>query len=480
MILVNPQKDTKCVLDELGYWFNFISYHSVNLEDTVKVLVLGSHVDCITETEAIEKVDLVTKFTQKYLSHAPKAKLHFIKCLTLNCRNPRSSKYVRDELLQAVEGATPYRLSTEASILLGLLEKDFKEVITCTLETLLNHITETGVHLPNTARSLYPVVKELHTVGLLMLIERNSEELENILLLIDVPKLTNEVHKLLFSNKSSQQFISATDPQSTSMGILPVEYLCRILPDYLSKDCLVQLQYCQELSHTEVKIDAVVPSDNPRAPSLLYFPALCTTERKENITTPDYFNYSLSWYVKCNGIFDYLPPRFLHVLLLRLAYSFALPALHNHSQTASPNESSITTVEKYNYRCTMWKNGIHWLMEEGVQCFVEMVDNSKGIIVITNSKEAQKSICTEMRIKIIREIEQAKDEFCVIVTLQHYLMDSNDPSSFVDENELFAMNDIHRVLEESHPFVISVSGQTQLDSTKFAGLKNFFNMVSLL
>ena len=225
-----------------------------------------------------------------------------------------------------------------------------------------------------------------------MLIEQNSKELENISLLIDIPKLTNEVHKLLFSNESSQQFISATDLQSASMGILPVEYLCSVLPDYISKDCLVQLQYCQELSHTEVKIDAIVHSENSSAPSLLYFPALCKTERKENITTPDYFNYSLSWYVKCIGKFKYLPPRFLYVLLLRLAYSFALPALHNHSQTESLNKSSVTTVMKYNYRCTMWKNGIHWLMEEGVQCFIKMVDNSKGIIVITNSVKKLRNV----------------------------------------------------------------------------------------
>ena len=122
LILVSLQKDIKCILDELGYWFGFISYHSVNLEDTVKVLV-GSHIDCITETEVDKKVDCMLKLTQKYLSHAPKAnlKLHFIKCLTLNCCNPRSSKYVRDELLEAVKKATPCHLSTEASILLGLL-----------------------------------------------------------------------------------------------------------------------------------------------------------------------------------------------------------------------------------------------------------------------------------------------------------------------------------------------------------------------
>ena len=477
LILVNLEKDTKCILDELGYWFCFISYHSMNLEDTIKVLVLGSHVDRITETTATEKVEQVSNFIQKYLSHTTKAMLNITdKCLTLNCRNPRSSQHIRKELLQLVEGAIPYRLSTEASILLGLLEKDFKNVVTCTLQIVVNHIAETGICLPNTIKSLYAVVRELHIVGLVMLIETKSSKLEDSLLLLDVPKLTNEVHKLLFSNESSQRFISSTNPQSASMGILPVEYLCKFLPDYVTTDCLVQLQYCQELSRTEVKHDSVVPKENPSAPTLLYFPALCTIERKENITTQDCYHYSLSWYVKCTGEFDYLPPRFLHVLLLRLAYSFALPALHNHSQTASPNESSITTVEKYNYRCTMWKSGIHWLMQKGVECFVEMVNNSKGVIIITHSKEDQKSICTEMLIKIISEIEQAKDEFCATVTLQHYLMDSTDPASFVDKRKLFAVKDIHNVSEKDK-VVISASacGNTQIDATRVAGLKNFIH-----
>ena len=90
----------------------------------------------------------------------------------------------------------------------------------------------------------------------------------------------------------------------------------------------------------------------------------------------------------------------------------------------------------------MWKNGIHWLMKEGVECYVEMVNSSKGVIIVTKSEEAHKSTCTEMLFNIIKEIHQAKEEFCGTVTLQEYLIDSNDPTAFSEEDNLFSMCDI--------------------------------------
>ena len=474
LILVNFQKEKKHILDEIGYWLSFISYHSTSLKDKVKVLVLGSHADLLSDTEANRKLEFVSKLTKDYLSHTRKAKLKILnKCLTLNCRYPRSSKRVHGVLLQTIERAKKCRLSTEAAVLLGLLEKDFKNVVTCSFQTLLDHIAGTGICLPTVAKSLNPIVKELHTVGLLMAIGGKSGEPDNSLLILNVTKLTNEIHKLLFSKTSSEQFVLSTDTQSASMGILPQNFLIDFLPKYISTECLVQLQYCQELSHAEVKFNSVIPTNDSGAPTLLYFPALCTKKRKENIETPDCFNYSLSWYVKCNGKFDYLPPRCLHVLFLRLAYSFALPAIVHSPSSETPGDHSASAIQLYNHRCTMWKNGIHWLMEEGVECFVENVNNSKGIVIITKSEETEKSICTEMLFKIVREIQEAKYEFCGTVTLQQYLMNSINPTSFANKDKLFAMKDIHHVLTERKKFIISTTGRRQLDATEFSGLKSF-------
>ena len=478
LILVNFQKEDKHIIEELGYWFSYISHQCVKLKDKCKVLTIGSHADLVTKVEAKRKAALVSEFTKKYLSDASRVSIEVVKSkvdLIINCCKPRSSTCIHSALKQIVDQASTFCLSEEAAILLGLLEKDFKNVVACRVQTLLMHIMETGVYLPNAASSLYGKIMELHTVGILMIVGSQNNTLEDYMLILNVPKLTNEVHRLLFSKKSAQQFLSSTNSCSASMGIFPQTYLNGILPEYITTECLVQLQYCQEFSDAEVKFDySVIPTEDSSAPTFFYFPALCSTDRRESISlnTPEGYNYRISWYLKCGEMFDYLPPRFLHVLLLRLANSFALPAAYDHS---SMKDNIAAAVRLYNRRCTMWKNGIHWLMEEGIECFIENVNNSKGIVVIAKSEEIQKLACTEMLFKVIKEIYEAKEEFCGTVTFQEYLMDSDDPNVFTDEDKLYLVYDVARVIKEEKPYVISASGpgHTQLKVARISHLSKY-------
>ncbi|MCG8626807.1 MAG: hypothetical protein MJE68_32995, partial [Proteobacteria bacterium] len=303
---------------------------------------------------------------------------------------------------------------------------------------------------------------------------------EDYLLLLNISKLTNEVHKLLFSKDSAHKFPLSTDPHSASMGILPQTYLTSILPEYITTECLIQLQYCQEFCHAEVKLDySVITTEDFCAPRLLYFPALCGIQRRKTIRTPKFYDYSIGWYVKCCGKFDYLPPRFLHVLLLRLAHTFALPAAYEQPSNPSTRGNDATTLQLYNRRCTMWKNGIHWLMEEGVECYVEMVNNSKGVVIVAKSEAAWKLLCTDMLFKIIRETRQAKEEFCETVTLQEYFMDSADPASFINENMLFHSNNIAKVLNDGNPYNIIISadkqGSNQLSAAIVSHLRKYIH-----
>ena len=349
------------------------------------------------------------------------------------------------------------------------MEKDFTNVVTCKLQILLSHIEETGLCLPTVAEYLYPIVEQLCDVGLLMTIGSHCDKLEDHLLLLNISKLTNEVHKLLFSNSA----IDKPKNLYASMGVLPQTYLNSILPEHINADCLVQLQYCQPFSHVEVKANYLTPTEDSSSPTLFYFPGLCTADKNEVIEGTYDFKYFIGFFIECKVEFDYFPPRFLHVLLLRLAYKFALPAAHVKISTSHCTESDLATVQHYNRRCIMWKNGIHWLMEEGVKCFVETVNNSKGVIVITKSMEEQKFTCSGMLFKIIGEIQQAKEEFCETVALEQYLMDSDDPASSNNKNKLFAMTEVERVLREGRPSIISVNGKGHLDAAKVAHLMKF-------
>ena len=473
-VVANLSKVSRTIQEELGYWFSFISYHSQNQSSKWKVLVVGSHADRLSSNEIESKRLLVNRFVEIFEHDASRVAFDVVDVVTINCRQPWSSRAVQSVLLKTIENAPRYRLTEEAAILLGLLEKDFKQVVTCEMQSLLTHIQDTGIYLPNTAESLHPIVMELHVAGLLMAIP--SARLKKILLLLNMPKLTNEVHKLLFSTARSHQ----DDPtvpcyDGATMGILPRTYLNQILPEYISIDCLVQLQYCQEFSHAEVKCDCtVVPTDAPNAPSLLYFPALCTTDRKENAVTPDNHTYSIGWFTECQGKFDYFPARFLHVLLLRLAYRFAHPIAPSvHEGITGPHADIV----KNNYGCTMWKNGLHWHMEEGVECIVELVNNNKGLVVITKSteEEEQKFSCVNILFKIIDLAIQAKDEFCYTVTLKQYLMllDANDTSSFKGRDKLFDLNDVVQVLRKGKASALSINRRWPIKTSRLAHLKRF-------
>ena len=465
LCVINFSKDIPKIQEELGYWLSFISYHNRNVRNICTAVIIGSHTDLITAVDVDNKLERISKLMDTHFSKSSTVNFQIHRnILTLNCRQPKSTQCVKDAVVQISKDTPPFNLSLEAAILLGLVEKDFKNVVTCKFQDLVSHIKDIGICLPTAAESLYPLVEQLHHVGLLMIIGSWCDKLEDHLLLLNISKLTNEVHKLLFS--SSSDLVDSNLSLYANMGVLPQRYLNDILPEHITTDCLVQLQYCQPFSHIEVKADYIAPSESedPSNSMLFYFPALCTSEKKECITTPQDFSCYIGCYFECKGKFDYFPPRFLHVLLLRLAYCYALQVPHENASTDS--EPNLAIVQHYNRRCTMWKNGIHWLMEKGVECFVEMVNNSKGIVVVTKSKETQKSICIEMLFKIMREIQEAKEEFCDPVTLQHYLMNSDDPASFSDKDKLFAMSEVERVLREGNPSIVSINGRGHLDSKK--------------
>ena len=467
IIVANLTKDIMVICNELGYWLSFVSYHAKVIDSAhkLKVVVVLSHYDGPNLPEASSKIEGIELYLKADSKNYNAEILDIVGAIPSNCCKPRSSKTIEDTLQRISQDTHPYSLSLESTLLHGLLEKDFKNVVACQFTNLVSHVKDTGILLPNTPLGLHPIVKELHDIGLLMMIGRSDEPLENHLLLLNPCTLTNEVHQNLFSKTATQKFLSTLGPRYANMGIIPESYLHKLLPEHITKECLIQLQYCQEFSHTEVGLDytcTVTPNASESKENLLYFPALCNLESKSASwsSDPD-LTFRIGLYAKCRESFDYFPARFLHVVLLRLAFTLALP-----------NVSESSVAQAYGRRCTMWKNGIHWLMEEGVKCVFEMVDGNKGFVVITKAEECCDELYTTLR-KIIDTVMQAKREFCNTALLQHFLLHSDDPQSFKDDDKLFEINDIERVIREGKKSVVSVSGHKSIKSSQLLMLKNF-------
>ena len=444
IIVIDLSKDHIRIKDILGYWFSFIQHQKFNTKKPFLIAV-GSHYDLLDKsTIKASKME----FQEFGESIQPDAFCFFL----LDCCKPQSKEIhqLTSHITSLTEGSPCYVLSFQASILLGLLEKDFSNVTACSVEDVISHIKLTHVSLPVDSTSLFPVLEELHDIGVLFVIGDSSHG--NLQIVLNISQLTQDVHKLLFSEESK---LKHNQKSFTDIGILPQSFLEELLPEHITKESLIHLQYCQEISHKDVGAFHLPLTLSHQF--LLFFPALCSLKRSDiSWVTPPGLSYSIGWLARCTVPLDYFPPRFLHVLLLRLVFKFTLSA---------PAESQVSADLRYfQRRCTMWKAGVHWIMEEGVECMVELVNfhgKNNGVVVITRSDRETTENCIKVFNSIINCVMQAKAEFCHSIQPDFFLVDSTEASSNLKEDNLFAMSEVERVLNslEGKTQVISITGK---------------------
>ena len=468
IIVVDLRKDVHTIRNSLHYWFSFVQHRKFFGNNNI--IIIGSHSDLVAK----EKIQEGEKMFQDFFVNISEL-VHENEYFKLDCRKPKSKelKMIQDNIIRLTQKSPRYSLSADATILLGLLEKDFGNVTACSAQTILDHIEITGICLPNNITLLLPVLQELHDIGVLFM--TRDDKCDNLQVILNISKLTNEVHKLLFSNEAKHELTkdieNADAISSFNIGVLPKAFLDKILPQYITKECLVQLQYCQEISHKDISAFPSLPQSGSSDQSFLFFPALCSANKSDVAwTTPPGLSYGIGWLARCaDASPDHFPSRFLHVLLLRLVFRFTLqvPTQPQTPSASSPDHSHLTR------RCAMWNSGVHWLMEEGVECMVELVDNKKGIAVVTKSEEDQVENCISIFNRIVSCVMEAKAEFCYSIRPQFFLLDPTTSADYLHKDNLFAFCDVMRVLNEGKDVVISVTGNVRLNRSKIIFLRNF-------
>ena len=468
IIVVDLREDVPTIRNSLHYWSSFVQHRKFCGNNNI--IIIGSHSDLVAK----EKIQEGEKMFQYFFENNSEL-VHENEYFKLDCRKPKSKelKMIQDNIISLTQKSPRYSLSLDANLLLGLLEKDFGNVTACSFQTILDHIEITGILLPKNITSLLPVLQELHEIGVLFI--TRDDKCDNLQVVLNISKLTNEVHKLLFSNEAKHELTkdikNADAISSFNIGVLPKSLLNEILPQYITNECLVQLQYCQEISHKDVSAFPSLPQSASSDQSFLFFPALCSANKSDVAwTTPPGLSYGIGWLARCaDASCDHFPSRFLHVLLLRLVFRFTLqvPTQPQTPSASSPDHSHLTR------RCEMWNSGVHWDMQKGVECMVELMDDKKGIVVITKSKEDLLENCVDVFNSIVSCVMEAKAEFCYSIRPQFFLLDPTTSADYLHKNNLFALCDVESVLNEGEEVVLSVTGKKRLDRSKIIFLRNF-------
>ena len=188
-------------------------------------------------------------------------------------------------------------------------------------------------YLPDNILILTSICDELNDRGHIIFL-KNNDKLENSWVIIDKASLLSKVTGTIFAPNDFKEHCQIAE----STGVVPLSRLIKHFPEYsLTSEILIgfltHLEFCNEIVDQDLleligkhqdslKIMKFPPSENER---YFLFPGLITLEAPSDIWKQSLdLNYHCGWIFKCQHKEQFFSSRFTQVLLLRLAFSFAL------------------------------------------------------------------------------------------------------------------------------------------------------------
>jgi len=180
------------------------------------------------------------------------------------------------------------------------------------------------------------------------------------------------------------------------------------------------------LTHSNLRRKQLEISSEVRE-KLLFIPALISNDRRPLSMSK---TIKFGWCLQCCNPHQFFLPRFLHVLLLHLAYQYALPK---------------TADNPHHRRCTIWTNGILWSDNDGVQTLVEIVDNSQCVILLMSCEQKFEHNMITLRKHIIKDILSHQRDICPRLELQEFIIDPSQLHYPIDKPSSLTLYDIEHI-----------------------------------
>ena len=476
IVVVDVSKGKQKVSEELGYWLSFLSYSCklINNQAPLRVTVVGSHVDILPQTLEMDAQEMLVQVCRDvnqsfYCGNVIKITgsiaIDYDRLATVHIL-----KHHLEEMIALASADCPADISNGAIYLLKLLQKELKGKSMCQLSVVSDLVIAKHFYPEGEQTELLLIyLRELETHGFLQVVGDNNLLVLNITSVLST--LSTGIKEIALAHDASE----ALSLQKT--GIITEENLGTIFLNHTTdipiiSEYLSQLQLCmniadpQHLLHAishayDLLQSAVKPTDeNSR---YVFFPSCIYTENAhcQKWIKPRHEAFSQGFFLKATDRYQYLPLRFFHLLLLRIAFAFIFPASSRMSQLG---------IEC----CTLWKSGIRWVTLNGVEMFVKLAEQHKGIVIAGRSDQEEEWVCENMLSAIIENIEEAKSEF---LKLEVYLIDpgelKHDSIPESDAMHLFDVTEIQNALVRKYESVPSVDRTTVLPSSQILQMQKY-------
>ena len=416
VLVIDMRGEKGLIRETLQYWFEFINNHSTEGRFELHLVILGSHTDSLSFGEK----NLKAQFLRLITSHHTLDNISIIGQVMLDCRYAESSSIsqLRSILVQSCKALRSSETIAIAHrcFLLFLFDKyrDQPAVrfsIAATKMASSAQLYEYAYLHCLKSTNLIEVCDMLNKRGDILFM-KSIECLDNSWIVFNKSILLSQVNGVIFAPEGFKEHQNI----STSTGVVPLSVLASLFPG-LDRDMMCQflchLEFCHEIIDPEILALLQAKTDSSRSDEkFLFFPGLVDLNVPPKVWQANsQFGYHSGWLLQCIKRGQFLSPRFLQVLLLRLAYSLAFVASEKVS-----SDSDESVLER---NCYVWKCGICWSDTSGLEIFVEVI-NQKSVIVLTRSLkqiESQTRL-TFVRSQIIKRVLDTKKELCPKVTVK--------------------------------------------------------------
>ena len=475
VIVVDLSERNASIRKRLSYWLSFIKNHCKKATTPPHVTVVGSHKDVVKAKgeDVREKLSIIRE------ALPTESKLYFTDppAIALDCRDVASRRLsklrsvIKRSCLALREGQSVY---FGCHALYGFLH-NFQE-LAFTVKHILSQIEREDILLPQTVPGLLELLSALHDKGLVLLLKNTSDPARSWVI-FRKDELLSTVNGKLFA------------PEYKSTGVVSLSALTKEFPDYdrnVVIGLLSHLEFCKVMDeYAKSAMDTQMSSEHNSKEEYYLFPGLIKSERpREHLWQVDNeSDYCCGWTLRCTKTEEFLETRFLHVLLLRLAFSFPLTPEEGLSAEGSIPEEALSTegsIPAITRRCMMWKNGIHWLTRiGGIETIVELVDDNRMLVLMMNCREEEMDGCAKLRSEVINEILKAKHEVCESISTRKSLIHCSQLSFPLDSHKLSLFNIeelIDRVHKRTTTDAVDIDGVQKIPIERLLGFEPYISI----
>ena len=377
------------ISESIHYWISFIENTCSSAQGSSHVIIVGSHADLVKSSRELkEKSLLVESIAERRIKQ-----LIYNGFAKMDCRESKTKEASHFRSLlstsqQAILSSQP-SMSLYCHMLYAFLRTKLLK-IGCTLQELTSALSLEEDFSPDPA-VLDELLTSLSDKGLILFIQGN-ENPQSSWVVVEKEALLREVNGTLFAPENFKQYRQV----ASNTGIVPIKTLEELFTQYSSEmlvGCLESMEFCHpvDLSTLQATNLKATSSSHLSVGNHLFFPSLVKEHRPCDLPSPRF-----GWCLGCNEPHQFFSNRFLHVLLLRLAFTFPLMS---KNRSLSP---SLCGPER---QCEVWQNGICWINDSGVSTIVEIVDLNRWVIVLVSEKTREAAQTCSSVIRMILDLQ---------------------------------------------------------------------------